>query len=220
MSINQYVIACYSLLGRARKGVKRSVVFSLDRRLWRLGYLVNDVRKGWGLLGPDPRAVAFERSVYRQVKEFQAGLRRKSPVGEMMYRRWKLNAWQWFDDLPGHLSFLGLGVTSKRTLRRLGNYKSATLIIDPPQPGKLSRRVALTVVEGCQTFGCQVTGAKDFGHPYHLVNPSILPFAFSLTVFCAIQSVLGLFSHEEFFNMISAICHSYFIALTVAVILT
>ncbi len=185
-----------------------------------MGYGVRELEKSWELLGTDPRVLALEARIRKGVREFRGGMKRKSAVGELTYRRWKLLAGQWYDDLPSKAPFLGLGPVTKRNANRAVSYKTTGTVANDGQPGKISRYVTLTVVEGCQTFGCQVTGSKDFGHPYHLVNPSILPFAFSLTLFCTIQSVLGLFAHEEFFNMISAVCHSYFIALTVAVILT
>lgn len=63
--------------------------------------------------------------------------------------------------------------------------------------------------------------SKVFGHPFHLVNPSILPLTFSFVFFTFIQDILSSFCLEMWYvNSISILVHAAMIGLFFSVILS
>lgn len=63
--------------------------------------------------------------------------------------------------------------------------------------------------------------SKVFGHPFHLVNPSILPITFSFVFFTLIQDILSSFCLEMWYvNSFSVLSHAAMLGLFFSVILS
>ena len=221
--IEDYVVILYSRQqigsmfiypGKTHKDLKpfRRIFIEMDKRLRKFKYIKKAIRINKFLSSVD--FIESKKTFSTLFQEFLVGFKSKLKF-IVRDQIWRSLAFQWYNDITAkqytELFNLQLRLSGKRKARNIRRKK---------YKANGYKRVALSVVEGCQTFGCQVTSQHHFGHPYHLVNPSILPFCFSLTLFCTIQTVLGLFMYEEFFNLISAFTHAYFIALNVAVIVT
>ena len=66
----------------------------------------------------------------------------------------------------------------------------------------------------------QAKGTLSFGHPFHLVNPSILPLTISLSFFCLFQNFLGFMWFEAWNSIYTLGLHSFLVVNLFIVMLT
>jgi hypothetical protein len=75
-------------------------------------------------------------------------------------------------------------------------------------------------VIGIQNFNI-ISDSKVFGHPFHLVNPSILPLTFSFVFFTFIQDILSSFCLDMWYvSSFSILSHAAMLGLFFSVILS